>query len=143
MRVLSIALLALCLGGCAALQPKNQIIELQQQADAAYAQADYAQASALYRRLTLKLPTDAGVRYQLGNSLARQGDNPAAIASYRDALVRDPQHARSWHNLLQVQLREATLTAGEMQRYLNAQTPYAERALRRAEQLLDTLPATE
>lgn len=143
MRVLSIALLALCLWGCAALQPKNQIIELQQQADAAYAQADYAQASALYRRLTLKLPTDAGVRYQLGNSLARQGDNPAAIASYRDALVRDPQHARSWHNLLQVQLREATLTAGEMQRYLNAQTPYAERALRRAEQLLDTFPATE
>lgn len=143
MRVLSIALLALCLGGCAALQPKNQIIELQQQADAAYAQADYAQASALYRRLTLKLPTDAGVRYQLGNSLARQGDNPAAIASYRDALVRDPQHARSWHNLLQVQLREATLTAGEMQRYLNAQTPYAERALKRAEQLLDTFPATE
>lgn len=143
MRVLSITLLALCLGGCAALQPKNQIIELQQQADAAYAQADYAQASALYRRLTLKLPTDAGVRYQLGNSLARQGDNPAAIASYRDALVRDPQHARSWHNLLQVQLREATLTAGEMQRYLNAQTPYAERALSRAEQLLDTFPATE
>ena len=143
MRVLSIALLALSLGGCAALQPKNQIVELQQQADAAYAQADYAQASALYRRLTLKLPTDAGVRYQLGNSLARQGDNPAAITSYRDALVRDPQHARSWHNLLQVQLREATLTAGEMQRYLNAQTPYAERALGRAEQLLDTFPAAE
>jgi Flp pilus assembly protein TadD len=143
MRVLSIALLALCLGGCVALQPKNQMIELQQQADAAYAQAQYAQASELYRRLTLKLPTDAGVRYQLGNSLARQGDNPAAIASYRDALVRDPQHARSWHNLLQVQLREATLTAGEMQRYLSSQTPYAERALGRAEQLLDVFPATE
>ena len=143
MRALSLTLLALCLSGCAALQPKNQMIELQQQADVAYAQAQYAQASTLYRRLTLKLPTDAGVRYQLGNSLARQGDNQGAIASYRDALVRDPQHARSWHNLLQVQLREATLTAGEMQRYLNTQTPYAERALNRAEQLLDVFPATE
>ncbi|MDX1297893.1 MAG: tetratricopeptide repeat protein [Pseudomonas sp.] len=143
MRVLSIAVLALCLGGCAGLQPKNQMLELQQQADTAYAQAQYAQASELYRRLTVKLPTDAGVRYQLGNSLARQGDNLGAIASYRDALVRDPQHARSWHNLLQVQLREATLTAAEMQRYLSAQTPYAERALKRAEQLLDVFPATE
>ncbi|WP_167492531.1 tetratricopeptide repeat protein [Pseudomonas leptonychotis] len=143
MRVLSIALLALCLSGCAGLQPKNQIIELQQQADAAYAQANYAQASELYRRLTEKLPTDAGVRYQLGNSLARNGDNTGAIASYRDALVRDPQHARSWHNLLQVQLREATLTAAEMQRYLNTQTPYAEQALGRAEQLLELFPETE
>lgn len=143
MRVLSIALLALCLSGCAGLQPKNQIIELQQQADAAYAKGQYAQASELYRSLTLKLPTDAGVRYQLGNSLARNGDNIGAIASYRDALVRDPQHARSWHNLLQVQLREATLTAAEMQRYLNTQTPYAERALGRAEQLLELFPEAE
>lgn len=143
MRVLSIALLALCLSGCAGLQPKNQIIELQQQADAAYAKGQYAQASEMYRSLTLKLPTDAGVRYQLGNSLARNGDNTGAIASYRDALVRDPQHARSWHNLLQVQLREATLTAAEMQRYLNAQTPYAEKALGRAEQLLELFPAAE
>lgn len=55
--------------------------------------------AALYRRLTLKLPTDAGVRYQVTAWRAR-ATTPFAFASYRDALVRDPQHARSWHNLL-------------------------------------------
>lgn len=143
MRVLSIVVLALVLGGCASLQPKNQLIDMQRQADNAYAKADYEQASELYRRLAEKMPNDAGIRYQLGNSLARQGDNSAAITSYRDALVREPQHARSWHNLLQVQLREATLTAAEMQRYLNTQTPHADKALKRADQLLHALPQTE
>ena len=143
MRLLSIVLLALLASGCANLQPKNQIIDLQRQADTAYSQGDYATSTKLYERLAKKLPTDAGIRYQLGNSQARQGNNQAAVASYRDALVRDPQHARSWHNLLQVQLREATLTAAEMRSYLNDQTPHADKALERAEQLLNVFPQAQ
>lgn len=143
MRVLTVLALGLVLSGCTSLQGKNALINLQQQADSAYAKGDYAQASALYRSLAQKMPTDAGVRYQLGNSQARLGDNAAAISSYRESLLRDPHNARSWHNLLQVQLREATLTAAEMQRYLNPQTPYAGQALQRAEQLLTLFPAKE
>ena len=47
------------------------------------------------RRLAKAMPADAGVRYQLGNSLARQGDVQGAIDSYREALLRDRQHARA------------------------------------------------
>ncbi|WXL25590.1 tetratricopeptide repeat protein [Ectopseudomonas mendocina] len=143
MRLLSTVMLALLISGCANLQPKNQIIDLQRQADNAYSQGDFATSTKLYGQLAKKMPTDAGVRYQLGNSQARQGDNQAAIASYRDALVRDPQHARSWHNLLQVQLREASVTASEMRRYLNDQTPYADKALQRADKLLEVFPQAE
>ena len=67
------------------------------------------------------------------------GDPQGAIASYREALLRDPQHARAWHNLLQVQLREALLTAAEMQKTLNAQQPQAGQALGLGERLLDVM----
>ena len=139
MRALSLTLILLTLTGCATLA-SGDLVELQRQADSAYSDADYARASELYERLARALPTDAGVRFQRGNSLARQGDHAGANASYRDALTRDPQHARAWHNLLQVQLQEARLTASEMQRYLSAQSPHADLALKRAERLLEASP---
>ena len=71
--------------------------------------------------------------------LPRFCDTQGAIASYREALLRDPQHARAWHNLLQVQLREALLTAAEMQKTLNAQQPQAGQALGLGERLLDVM----
>ena len=139
MRRLRLVLVLILLPGCASLSSPPGLLEQQSQADQAYAAANYEQASTLYRSLALALPTDAGVRYQLGNSLARQGDTSGAVASYREALVRDPQHAGAWHNLLQVQLREALFTAGEMHQVLNPQQPMADRALGLGERLLDVM----
>lgn len=142
MRYLTLALCALLLSGCAGLSPSSNLVSTQKDADQAYAAGQYEQAAKGYGRLAHAMPTDAGVRYQLGNSLARLGDVNAAINAYREALVRDPQHARAWHNLLQVQLREALRTASEMQRNLNRQQPHADQALHNAEQLLRlTTPA--
>jgi tetratricopeptide (TPR) repeat protein len=139
MRILSLALAVLLLSGCAGMMPASNLVELQNSANRDYAAKNFAEASDKYRRLAKAMPSDAGVRYQLGNSLARQGDVPGAIDSYREALLRDPQHARAWHNLLQVQLREALLTAGEMHRTLNPQQPQADRALGLGERLLDVM----
>lgn len=140
MRHLNLVLLTLCLlPGCTSLIPQSSLIDKHREADTAYAAGHFEQSSSLYTSLAQTLPTDAGVRYQLGNSLARQGDSPGAIESYREALVRDPQHARAWHNLLQVQLREALLTAGEMRQMLNSQQPMADRALDLGERLLDAM----
>lgn len=136
MRYLSLVLCILLLNGCANWLPKQDWISTQKAADQAYAAGDFEQAAASYLRLAKAMPSDAGVRYQLGNSLARQGDVSGAVDAYREALVREPQHARAWHNLLQVQLREALLTAGQMQATLNRQQPRADQALQRAEQLL-------
>ncbi|OCX11853.1 hypothetical protein BBI09_18770 [Stutzerimonas xanthomarina] len=139
MQRLSLALFLTLLAGCSSMIPQSSLTALQNDADRAYAAGNFEQAGTLYRRLSQSLPTDAGVRYQLGNSLARQGDTRGAIASYREALVRDPQHARAWHNLLQVQLREALFTAGEMHQVLNPQQPMADRALGLGERLLDVM----
>lgn len=144
MQRLSLVLVLALISGCASLMPKPDLIAQQNEANQAYASGDFAHASKLYRSLAQALPTDAGVRYQLGNSLARQGDTPGAIGSYREALVRDPQHARAWHNLLQVQLREALFTAREMHQTLNPQQPVAGRALALGKRLLDvTQPPNE
>lgn len=86
MRALSL-IVVLTLTGCATL-PSSDLVELQRQADSAYGAGDYARAKELYGRLAKAMPTDAGVRYQQGNSLARLGDNNGAINSYRDALDR-------------------------------------------------------
>lgn len=139
MRHHALILAALLLTGCAGLGSANRLPALQQQADQDYAAGRYAAASEGYRELARALPTDAGVRYQLANSLARQGDSAGAVAGYREALLRDPQHARAWHNLLQVQLREALLSANEMNRTLSPQQPQASRALNLGERLLEML----
>lgn len=143
MQRLSLLLAAALLSGCANLIPKHNLIAQQNEANQAYAAGDFTLASKLYRSLAQALPTDTGVRYQLGNSLARQGDTPGAIDSYREALVRDPQHARAWHNLLQVQLREALFTTREMRQTLNPQQPMADRALTLGKRLLDVTQANE
>lgn len=136
MRYLSLTLCALLLSGCAGLPSSRNLVDVQKQADQAYAEGHFEQAAIGYQRLTKAMPSDAGVRYQLGNSLARQGEVNAAVSAYREALVRDPQHARAWHNLLQVQLGEALRTASQMQKVLNPQQPHADQALQRADQLL-------
>lgn len=139
MRILTLVIVSLLLSGCAGLTPKGNLVAVQKEADQNYASGRFEQASQGYRRLAAAMPNDAGVRYQLGNSLARQGDVRGAVDSYREALVRDPQHARAWHNLLQVQLREALLSAGEMKKTLNPQQPHAPQALQRADRLLQLL----
>ncbi|MCE5361824.1 tetratricopeptide repeat protein [Pseudomonas anguilliseptica] len=138
MRILSLALASLLLSGCAGL-PQSDLLALQNAANQDYANGRFVEAGEQYRRLAKAMPADAGVRYQLGNSLARQGDVQGAINSYREALLRDRQHARAWHNLLQLQLREALFTATEMQSTLNPQQPQADRALALGKRLLDVM----
>ncbi|TBU95866.1 tetratricopeptide repeat protein [Phytopseudomonas dryadis] len=140
MRVISLLLASLLLGGCTTLSmPGGDLVTLQEQADLAYAKGDYPRASLLYERLSRSLPTDADIRYRLGNSLARQGQNHPAIDAYREALVRDSEHARAWYNLMQVQTREVLLTAGEAQQHLHTQSPQSKQAFDQAVHLLDAL----
>lgn len=138
MRILSLALASLLLSGCSGL-PQSDLLALQNAANQDYANGRFVEAGEQYRRLAKAMPADAGVRYQLGNSLARQGNVQGAIDSYREALLRDRQHARAWHNLLQLQLREALFTATEMQSTLNPQQPQADRALALGKRLLDVM----
>jgi len=133
------------LQGCAGLGlglgSSNDLLDLERQAQQAYAQGNYARSSEYYAKLAAQMPTDADTRYRLANSLAREGNHALAIRTYREALLRDPQHAGAWYNLMQLQAQELTLTAMEARRYLDQKNPRAQPALERAEQLIEVFDA--
>jgi tetratricopeptide (TPR) repeat protein len=139
MRGLIIIALSAVLCGCAALgsSNSNDLLELQRQAQQAYADGNYVRASEYYQRLTMSMPSDADTRYRLGNSLAREGRHEQAIQVYREALLRDPQHARAWYNMMQLQAQALTLTAMDARRHLDRKDPRARSTLERAEQLIE------
>jgi tetratricopeptide (TPR) repeat protein len=139
MRGLIIIALSVALQGCAGLGlgSSNDLLDLERQAQQAYAKGNYARSSEYYAQLAARMPTDADTRYRLANSLAREGNRSLAIQTYREALLRDPQHARAWYNLMQLQAQELTLTAMEARRYLDRKNPGARTALERAEQLIE------
>lgn len=108
----------------------EDVVVLTRQAEEAYASEDWAAAEKAYRRLTEAVPQNAENWFRLGNALARLGRHQEAIARYREALVREPGHARAWHNLGMTQLRVATSTFVEMQEYTAPDDPVTERARR-------------
>jgi Flp pilus assembly protein TadD len=141
--------LAILASGCqpAAVRPGSATLEdvvaLRQQAEQAYAAEDWPAAEKAYHRLTETVPQDAENWFRLGNVYARLGRHQEAIALYREALVRDPAHARAWHNLGMTQLRVATGTFVEMQAYTDPEDPVVQRARRIVEAIEHVLGVEE
>lgn len=132
--------LLLLLAACDSLNLKpltqpdlEELAALRVEADKAYAAEDWATAEVAYRRLTESVAAEAENWFRLGNIYVRRDRPYDAIALYREALVRDPRHARAWHNLALTQLRVATNTFVELQQYIDASDP----VMPRARQLVD------
>ena len=109
-------------------QSLEELIQLQQNAQAAYQDKDWDKAVDYYGTLSQRMPSDAEIWFRLGNSYARLNKHGAAIQSYQQALSRDPKNSKTWHNLGIVQLKLATNTFIEMQNNTNADDPLNRRA---------------
>jgi len=99
----------LALAGCATTRPPSleSALARQQQAEQAYEAGDLARASAEYEALTRALPLNADYWFRLGNVYVRMNQPDAAADAYGHALKREPKHAKAWHNLAIVRLRQA------------------------------------
>jgi len=106
----------------------EELIQLQQNAQAAYQDKDWDKAVDYYGTLSQRMPNDAEIWFRLGNSYARLNKHGAAIQSYQQALRRDPRNSKTWHNLGIVQLKLATNTFIEMQNNTDADDPLNRRA---------------
>jgi cytochrome c-type biogenesis protein CcmH/NrfG len=135
-RLIFSILITLTLCGCNLLdiqpdQPAptiSDITQLEQQAEEAYAIEDWATAETAYKSLTLQLPGNPTPWFRLGNVYARTNNLNAAVAAYREALVRDHKNGKAWHNMGVVQLKQAANTFLEMQQYTEENDPLSLRA---------------
>ena len=107
-------LLSVLLAGCSAMATKTptqrltHVLTTQQQAEAAYRSNDMEHAAALYLQLTRTIPQEADYWYMLGNTYVRTQQPDKAVQAYQQAIARNPNHARAWHNLGIVRMRQAT-----------------------------------
>jgi hypothetical protein len=88
-------------------QRLNQVLSTQQQAEAAYKSGDMVRAATLYQQLTKTIPQEANYWYMLGNTYVRTEQPDQAVQAYQQAVARNPNHTRAWHNLGIVRMRQA------------------------------------
>ncbi len=106
----------------------SEIAQLEQEAKKAYRNGDWATAEKAYQRLTVQIPGEVEPWFRLGNVYARTNQLDAAVATYREALIREPKNSKTWHNLGVIQLKQAANTFLEMQQYTEENDPLGLRA---------------
>lgn len=118
--VLALSLLAL-LSACEQNPSKSNTqkkVDLQQVynlAAGAYTDQKWAEAEKQYLILSRESPSEVEPWFKLGNIYARTQRSELAIKFYREALVRDSAHIKSWHNMAVLQLREAGKSFSELE----------------------------
>ncbi len=108
---------------------------LNQQAMLADAGGEAAKAEALYKAVLRNTPNDTETWYRLGNLYANNNRPIEAAIAYERALVTDNGHARAWHNLAIIRLRQSYAALLQAQITVDAADPLAERIDSTLEQL--------
>ena len=140
--VIMILLLAGCAGGMGTRgKPAEEadLFQVRDAAQASYAAKDYAQAEKHYTLLAQKVPVEPENWFRLGNIYARSNRPDLAIAAYREALVRAPDHAKAWYNLSILYLNTAASSLIELQKVAPPGDPMVDRSSEVLEELMQVL----
>jgi tetratricopeptide (TPR) repeat protein len=114
-------------------ETKQDLFELQKQAETAYLNDDLVSSERDYEILIKELPEIALHWFRLGNIYVRTNRPHAAIGLYREAVLRDPSYSKAWFNMSIVQLKQTAYSLNEMLIYTDINDPmYA-----KAKDLLD------
>lgn len=111
---LLLPLLLLMLAGCAgggmtrgAAGDGEDLLQVRTAAEAAYGAGDYTESEKQYIVLVQKVPVEAENWFRLGNIYARTNRPEAAIAAYRETLIRQPENRKAWFNMSILQVKSA------------------------------------
>ena len=85
----------------------DDVLALSKKASDAYAQGRMDEAAKDYQSLTQLVPEDPNYWYLLGNTLVKLQEPDQAVQAYDQAIIRNPRHARAWHNLGVIRLRQS------------------------------------
>lgn len=108
----SLAAIFLCAVGaaCSGLETRSageDLVKMQQEAQAAFDSGENARAETLYKGLARAMPNDAETWLRLGNLYARTDNADQAVNAYLTSLSLNGADPRAWHNLGIVRLRQA------------------------------------
>ncbi len=130
-------LILLLLGACSMQQSTvretEQNLELdkvQAAAREAYQRSDWVESEKHYAIITRRVPAELEPWFRLGNIYARTRRPELAVAAYREVLVRDPQHARAWHNMGVIQIEQANNTFLQMSQHIDPTNPLYAQSMR-------------
>lgn len=107
----------------------ESIVQTEQQASTAYQNEDWKTAEKAYLEITRKAPSQAEPWFRLGNIYARTNRLDEAVTAYRNALLRNSDYSKAWHNLGIVHLRQATTTFKDMLQHTSKDDPLNQRAI--------------
>ncbi len=140
------ALLLLALAGCERMRGPRpapvadaritvDLVEVRRLASEAYARQAWPDAERYFVQLTTRLPEEPEPWFKLGNVYARTGRSELAVRAYREAVRRDPEHTRAWHNMAVVQLQQAAASLRELQKFAKPDDPLYQRGVELGEMI--------
>ncbi len=141
MKALAIITLSILIASCATNNETKPIdvYALQKVALSSYEKKDWQTAQQALQRLVEINPGNAQLWYKLGNVYARMNLPERAIVAYKEALVRNPEMSKAWHNIGVVSLRKSTRLFIEMLKYIPADDPLYTQAKLTGDALLTIL----
>jgi len=94
----------------------------------AYDAGEYSSACAQLLAMAAEIPKDAELWFKAGNACAKARYPDRAIEAYQNAVLRDPEMAKAWHNLGTVQMQVALGTFIEMEGHVVPDDPVLAKA---------------
>ena len=142
-RSIAFACLLIAAAGCTQQTTKSEptpvnLAETHRLAAESYKEQNWEESEKHYRILTQKSPVEAEPWFKLGNIYARTLRIDFAIGSYRETLVRDPQHIKAWHNMALIQLRQADKSYEELELLVKPGDPLHAKSVK-IQQFIDEL----
>ncbi len=111
-----------------ASEQPDDMLKVYQEAMQAYNDGDMVAAEAGLKLITEHVPKDASAWFRLGNVYARTDRPEFAVVAYKEALIRDPDRSKAWHNMGVIYLRQAANAFAELQSYAKNYDPLKPRA---------------
>lgn len=114
-------------------------LEMQKEAEIAYKNKQYTVAEEKYTQIAKAVHRDANAWFKLGNIYARTNRPALSIKAYQEAVIRDPQLSKAWHNMGIIYIRQATSVYISLQEHAGRDEPLRASAIDRVQQLNDLL----
>tara|TARA_R110002111_G_scaffold13929_28_gene38634 strand:- start:164 stop:628 length:465 start_codon:yes stop_codon:yes gene_type:complete len=123
---LMVALLGLTACAHNGINEVQSTLAMQIEADTYYADNQCDKAVPLYQSLSIALPKETKSLLRIGNCYAREKNYTLAQDAYQQAIIRDNQFIKAWHNLTYVRAQLLANTVTEMYQHIDQSSPEAD-----------------